>query len=115
MKNRKEMNERRVSHRFPIERDLRYKTVSKRSDEESGTGKTVNVSSGGVLFSADRALLPGQRIEVAINWPAQLNDKVGLELVARGRVVRYEEGMVAMDIQQHEFRTMGTRGRLRSA
>ena len=108
LKNRKETNERRASDRFPIERDLRYKILSKRNGDESGTGRTVNMSSNGVLFSTGSVLLPGRRVEVDINWPAQLNSKVSLKLVARGRVVRYEQGMAAMEIQQYEFRTLGT-------
>jgi hypothetical protein len=107
VKNRKESNERRASDRFPIERDLRYKILSKRSGDEGGTGKTVNMSSNGVLFSTETTLLPGRRLEVSINWPAQLNSKVSLKLVARGRVVRYEHGLAAMEIQQYEFRTLG--------
>jgi PilZ domain len=107
VKNRKETNERRASDRFPIERDLRYKILSKRNGDESGVGKTVNMSSNGVLFSTESILLPGRRVEVAINWPAQLNSKVSLKLVARGRVVRYEQGLAAMEIQQYEFRTLG--------
>jgi len=107
VKNRKESSERRASDRFPIERDLKYRILSKRNGDEAGSGKTVNMSSNGVLFSTESILLPGRRVEVAINWPAQLNAKVSLKLVARGRVVRYEQGMAAMEIQQYEFRTQG--------
>jgi hypothetical protein len=35
----------------------------------------------------------------------QLNNEVALKLVARGRVVRFEEGHAALEIQQYEFRT----------
>jgi len=108
VKNRKETNERRASDRFPIARDLRYKMLSKRNGDENGSGRTVNMSSNGVLFSTDNILLPGRRVEVSINWPAQLNSNVGLKLVARGRIVRYEQGMAAMEIQQYEFRTQGS-------
>jgi len=108
VKNRRETNERRASDRFPIARDLRYKILSKRNGDENGSGRTVNMSSNGVLFSTENILLPGRRVEVAINWPAQLNSNVGLKLVARGRIVRYEQGMAAMEIQQYEFRTQGS-------
>jgi hypothetical protein len=50
-------------------------------------------------------LLPGKRLELAISWPAQLNNKCALKLVARGRVVRFEHGYTAIEIQQYEFRT----------
>ncbi len=98
-------NDRRNSDRFPIERELRYRVLSKRGAEEVGEGITVNISSSGVLFTTKHLLVPGRRMEVSINWPAQLNNKCALRLVARGRVVRFEEGLVALEIQQYEFRT----------
>lgn len=97
--------DRRSSDRFTIERDVRYKVLSKKSGEESGTGRTINMSSAGVLFTTDQMLLPGRRIEVSISWPAQLNSKCALRLVARGRVVRFDDGKAAMEIQQYEFKT----------
>ena len=96
---------RRAADRFPIERDVRYKILSKKSADETGVGKTVNISSSGVLFTTDQPLAPGGRLEVAISWPAQLNHKCALKLVARGRVVRIEDGKTAIEIQQYEFKT----------
>jgi hypothetical protein len=104
----KDKNDRRASDRFPIERDIRYRILNRKSDDEVGAGKTVNMSSNGVLFTTDGFLIPGRRVEVAISWPAQLNSKVPLKLVARGRVVRSESGMAAVEIQQYEFRTQGS-------
>jgi PilZ domain-containing protein len=101
-------DERRIADRFPIEREIRYKILSRKDGEESGLGKTINMSSNGVLFSADHFVVPGKRVEVAISWPAQLNSKVALKLVARGRVVRCDNGKVAIEIQQHEFRTQSS-------
>jgi hypothetical protein len=98
-------SERRRSSRFPIERDLRYKTLSQRSEALNGSGKTLNISSSGVLFTASHDLAVGTRLEVSISWPAQLNERCLLNLVARGRVARKEEGHVALQIQQYEFRT----------
>jgi hypothetical protein len=97
--------DRRHSDRFPIEREVRYKVLNKRSNEETGDGKTVNISSSGILFTVEHMLLPGRRMELAISWPAQLNNKTALKLVARGRVVRFEGGRAAIEIQQYEFRT----------
>ena len=84
----KDKDDRRGADRFPIEREVRYKILSRKTsaDGESGAGMTVNMSSNGVLFTTDRYLLPGRRLEVSISWPAQLNSKVALKLVARGRV-----------------------------
>jgi PilZ domain len=97
--------ERRRSSRFPIEREIRYKTLSQRSEVLQGSGKTLNISSSGVLFTADHDLPVGTRLEVSISWPAQLNEKCLLNLVARGRVTRQESGHLALQIQQYEFRT----------
>ena len=97
--------DRRHSDRFPIERDVRYRVMNKRGGEEAGEGKTLNISSSGVLFTAGQMLLPGRRLELSISWPAQVNDKCGLKLVARGRIVRFEQGRIALEIQQYEFRT----------
>ena len=99
--------ERRSSDRFPIEREVRYKVLSKRTNQEEGTGKTINISSNGVLFTTDQILLPGKRLELSISWPAQLDNKCQLKLVARGRVARLEQGRAAIEIQQYEFRTQG--------
>ena len=103
-----EHSDRRHSDRFPIEREVRYRVLSKRSAEDAGDGRTVNISSSGVLFTSGHVLLPGRRLELSINWPAQLNDKCALRLVARGRVVRFEDGRAAMEIQQYEFRTQSS-------
>jgi PilZ domain len=103
----KQATDRRAADRFPIERDIRYKVLSKKNGDEAGTGKTINISSTGVLFTTERLLVPGRRLEVSISWPAQLNQKCALKLVARGRVVRFEQGRAAIEIQQYEFRTLG--------
>src|SRR3569832_2198308 len=98
--------DRRHSDRFPIERDVQYRVLNKRGGEEAGDGKTLNMSSAGILFTTEGMLLPGRRLEVNVNWPAQLNNKCALRLVARGRIVRCEDGTAAMEIQQYEFKTL---------
>jgi PilZ domain len=104
------MTDRRRSSRFPIEREVRYKTLNQRSEVLIGIGKTLNISSSGVLFTSDHELPLGTRLEVSISWPAQLNEKCMLNLVARGRVARYLKGQVAVQIQQYEFRTQSRSG-----
>ena len=97
--------DRRQSGRYPMERRVRYQVLSKRGIEDAGEGKTVNLSSCGVLFTCRRDLERGRRVKLCISWPVSLNDKCALKLVVRGRVVRSEEGHAAIEIQQHEFRT----------
>lgn len=101
--------ERRTNDRFPLVRDVKYKIVSGRGLPESGAGHTVDVSSSGVLFTAQNPLPPGKRVELSISWPAQLDGKCALKLVARGKIVRCRGKQVAVEIDKYEFRTQASR------
>jgi len=101
--------DRRSSVRFPIEREIRYKVFS-RNAIEMGSGMTVNMSSNGILFTTERTLNPGERLEVSVNWPAHLDNKCPLKLVTTGRVVRGDGEQAAIAIERYEFRTQGSRG-----
>lgn len=100
-----EKTDRRAADRFPIEREVRYKVLSRKKHNEAGSGKTMNMSSTGVLFTTGQVLLPGKRLELAISWPAKLNNQTPIKLVARGRVIRCLDWCAAIEIQRHEFRT----------
>jgi hypothetical protein len=102
--------DRRGSNRFAIDRELRFKVTNRKVQGEVGQGRTINMSSTGILFTTDQNVLPGRTVEIAVSWPAQLNNKCPLKLVARGRVVRSTEGCVAIQIQHYEFRTLGSQG-----
>ena len=102
-------SDRRAAKRLLIERDLHFRVLNSREGDAEGTGKTLNMSSSGVLFTTDQTLLPGRRLELSISWPAHLDNRCALKLVARGRVVRFEGNAAALEIIQHEFRTRSTR------
>jgi hypothetical protein len=98
---------------MPIERDVRYKVLAgKKAPSQTGLGKTLNMSSGGVLFTTESALPEGERVELAVSWPAQLNDTLPLKLVAMGRLVRADETQAAIVIERYEFKTRGAGGSL---
>lgn len=97
--------ERRAADRFAMSLDLTCKLLRKRNTPPETVGATIDLSSAGVLFTTTQILMPGNRVELLINWPVPLNDKCNLILVARGRVARVDEGRVAAQIQQYEFRT----------
>jgi len=59
-------------------------------------------SSGGVLFTTGFSLPIGKLVEVGINWPVPEPD-CGLQLTARGRVVRSDAGCTAVEFRQREF------------
>lgn len=100
-------SERRKRQRFDIQCDLRYRLLDSRRHLPQQNGKTINISSKGVLFEAPSELPVGKRVELMIAWPAMLNEKCRLKMVAVGRIVRAESGRVAAVIQKHEFRTQG--------
>jgi c-di-GMP-binding flagellar brake protein YcgR len=102
--------DRRDSKRFAIEQEAVYKVLDHRvAVPESGSGKTLDISSGGVLFETAQHLRSGKRVELSVNWPAQLEGGCALKFVAVGRVVRAEEKRAAMHIEQYEFRTRRTK------
>jgi hypothetical protein len=98
--------DRRSAVRFPIAQDVRYR-IFRRSATEVGFGKTINISSNGILFTGEREFACGERLEVAVNWPAQLDNKCPMKLVTTGRVVRSEGQNAAIAIDRYEFRTQG--------
>ena len=81
---------------------MHYRVLSRISGKMEGTGTSLNMSSSGILFTADQALPVGSRIEVAISWPTPAD--ATLRLVALGRIVRSDERTAAMKITRHEFR-----------
>jgi PilZ domain len=105
LKSDHEDKQRRTADRFPMDREIRYRVLERKSAEPFRLGKTLNMSSNGVLFTTDRFLNPGRYLELSISWPAQLDSKVALKLMARGRVVRADRNAAAVQIHQYEFRT----------
>lgn len=102
-KNRK--SDRRSSARFPIAMQLEYTTPRHDGEVQAGSGCTIDLSSSGLSFTADRPLPPGCRLEVSIDWPVMLDGNVKLQLVIHGVVVRADGTAVALEIQKHEFKT----------
>jgi hypothetical protein len=99
-----QQNERRVSTRFPIEREIRYRQLYLGHAKE-GTGSSVNISSRGILFTTDEYLKPGTSLEVIVSWPVLLDADFPMSLVTFGRVVRSQGNQAAIEIQRYEFRS----------
>jgi c-di-GMP-binding flagellar brake protein YcgR len=97
--------ERRASARFPLTLDVRYTVSGRRGNDETGSGRTVDLSSSGLSFIADGPLSVGQRLDLAIDWPALLDGGVQLQLIMSGIVVRTNGTLTALRIRRHEFKT----------
>jgi len=102
--------ERRLKFRYPLALSVRFRALSGTSSI-SGAGRTVNVSSRGVLVVSQHAVSQhdirvGARLELKIEWPPLLDRSIPLQLFALGRVVRCRAIDFAAAFEQHEFRTM---------
>jgi hypothetical protein len=102
--------EQRSHQRYPIELEVEYRMVAKGQSEQVGSGKTRNISSGGVLIVDALGAPPtGGSIELMLSWPFLLEGVCPLKLVMRGRIVRSDVRGVAIQSNFHEFRTAGSR------
>ena len=101
--------ERRVKRRFRIDQEVRYKMLYGQRIAETGVGRTMNISSGGVWFSTENMLTSGMPVELSMNWPVLLNDSCPMKLMIYGCVVRSNEKGAAVTIERYEFRTQGSR------
>jgi len=99
--------DRRNDRRYGLQLDVKWKLIRRRRVLETGTGHTVDLSSGGLMFDAGRHLPAGLNVELSITWPVLLHNVAPLQLVVSGRIVRTDGQRIAVRAVQHEFRTMG--------
>ena len=111
VRNNNRGGDRRLKRRFRIEQDVRYKMLFGQRVAETGSGKTTNISSGGVCFTTDNMLSIGIPVELSMNWPVLLNQSCPLKLMIYGCVVRSTDNGSAMLIERYEFRTQGKAAR----
>jgi len=99
--------DRRRDKRYELELELRWKLIRRRRVLESGEGRTVDLSSGGILFDSGRPLPAGLNVELSLSWPVMLHNVAPLQLVVYGKIVRSAGRRTAIRMVQHEFRTAG--------
>jgi hypothetical protein len=78
-------------------------------------GTTLNIGSGGILFTTEEKLPIGRTVELSVNWPARLDGTCPLQFVATGRVVRSDALRAAVRIEKYEFKTRSVIGMTLSA
>lgn len=98
--------DRRRDRRYTISMELRYKVTRGKQVLEMGTGRTLDISSGGIAFTTDQPLPVGMMAELWVNWPVPLNGQP-LRLVVLGRIVRNGRRGTAIQSVRHEFRMAG--------
>src|SRR6266700_744826 len=100
----------RLHQRYLIAFDLEYEILKRRRVQHLGFGRTINISSSGVLFEAKDIqsvcfMDCSEPIVLKMNWPLSLSEVCALKLEMRGHIVRIDGRRIAMKIDNHEFRT----------
>jgi hypothetical protein len=107
--------DRRSDRRYALKFDLRWRLIRRQRLLESGSGTSVDLSSGGILFEAGRPLPLGFTVELSIAWPVLLHNTAPLQLLVSGRIMRTSGSCAAIQMAQHEFRTIAQPAEQRSA
>lgn len=100
----------RARTRFSIQEEVRYESLGKRGYFGVGRGTSLEVSSREVRFTTEHELRQGQKIRLAMNWPALLDGNCRLQLQVCGQVVEATAGEAAVRIVRYEFHTLRTQG-----
>lgn len=96
--------------RYPIALKVRYKVVGTDGIKRAGSGRTLDISSRGLLFETTDAaplFLENGKIDLDIDWPFLLDEVCALKIAIRGHIVRWDNRRLAVRIDQYEFRTAG--------
>jgi hypothetical protein len=92
--------EQRKSRRFELKLPLELIRCGRTRIGKSG--ETRNVSSSGVLFSADASFGIGEPVEYVITFPSD-SPRSDVRLRCLGTVVRAEEHAAAVTLDRYEF------------
>ncbi len=88
--------------RFAIRKPVEFRLKSPGVRKE-GSGQTVNISTGGVLFETQEEIGPGRKIEMTV----AVGDAMGgppVTLHVQGITLRSEGGLVAVAVKKHRLR-----------
>jgi len=96
--------DRRAARRYDLQLEVRWTLIRRRRAVDSGVGRTIDISSRGVLFEADRPLPLAWNVELSVFWPVLLGDVAPLQLAISGAIVRSQGQRVAIRMHRHEFR-----------
>lgn len=92
---------------FPIQQDVLYQCLKRGKLSAVREGKPLQISRREVRFTTQYPLKQGERVLLAVDWPAMLDKTCVIKLQISGSVVRSEPGATAVKIERYEFRTRG--------
>lgn len=97
------ITERRQHLRYPLHLEGECWLLREAEAKKHAFGRTLNISSGGILFETEDGWPLQGEVELLLVWPAYLNQVYPLRLRIRGRIVRNEGRSIAIDMQHYEF------------
>ena len=98
--------ERRSRVRFPFELRVQFRSLDP-GYRPWGTGRLINMSSGGLLVSSQHEMIIGTRVELNIDWPTRLDGRLPLQLIAAGTITRCDSFGFAAVLERYHFRLAG--------
>ena len=99
--------DRRADRRHPGELELRF-WYREKGQVRHGTGRTIELSKGGVRFTTEAPVPRGVESEVQISWPFPLQNSIPLELVMHGKILNCDERGTVLQARTYAFRTCGS-------
>jgi hypothetical protein len=72
---------------------------------KSGTGWTISLSSCSILIESENSLALERRVDLWIEWPVRLENKIDLRLHIDGRTVSAAGTTIDVEILGYEFHT----------
>ena len=97
----------RARRRFPIQQEVRYQCIKGSRIFAVGVGKTLEISSREVRLTIQQPLKRGQKMRLAVDWPAMLDKTCRMKLEIYGWILHSGNGEAAVKIERYEFRTRG--------
>ena len=80
--------ERRKCPRFRINLNLRFTVMKNGTAIETGAGRILDVSKGGIYFECARLMEPGTVLRLNIEWPVTFSGIANVEWVVESVVAR---------------------------
>jgi PilZ domain len=88
--------DRRSDRRYNIALEVRWNLLRRIELLDSGTGRTVDLSSSGILFETGRKLPVGLKVHLSIAWAVLLHNTALMQLIVKGRIVRSDGARAAV-------------------
>jgi hypothetical protein len=72
-----------------------------------GTGRTRDFGDQTVCFESDQDLPGDVELELSIAWPVSLQGQFPVDMVVHGGLLRKQNGLIVLKLEDYEFRTRG--------